>query len=124
MKQWIVFVCLLITVGIDADTEVRIKPLPALRDQDAIQQEWLKIRLERVLPEVMRKNGISMWLMICREYNEDPVFFSLVSPETLYARRRTIFVFFDRGPEKGIERLALGGGSNGGLYQVYRDPDV
>ena len=124
MKQWIVFVCLLITVGIDADTEVRIKPLPALRDQAAIQQEWLKIRLERVLPEVMRKNGISMWLMICREYNEDPAFFSLVSPETLYARRRTIFVFFDRGPEKGIERLALGGGSNGGLYQVYRDPDV
>src|SRR5437879_13521254 len=40
------------------------------------------------------------------------------------ARRRTIYVFFDRGEEKGIERVALGGGSNGGLYTVYRDPEV
>ena len=40
------------------------------------------------------------------------------------ARRRTILVFNDRGPEKGVERLALGGGSSGGLYQVYRDPEV
>jgi Xaa-Pro aminopeptidase len=40
------------------------------------------------------------------------------------ARRRTILVFNDLGPEKGVERLALGGGSNGGLYQVYRDPEL
>ena len=39
------------------------------------------------------------------------------------ARRRTILVFHDRGGDKGVERLALGGGSSGGLYQVYRDPD-
>jgi Xaa-Pro aminopeptidase len=62
-------------------------------------------------------------LVICREYNEDPVYRSLTSPTVFAARRRTIFVFTDRG-EKGIERLALGGGSNGGLYEVYRDPDV
>ena len=65
-----------------------------------------------------------MWLVICREYNEDPVFFSLVSPTMFAARRRTIYVFFDRGEEKGIERLALGGGSNGGLYTVYRDTGI
>src|SRR5712691_586334 len=91
------------------------KPLPPLREQAEIQQQWLKLRLERVLPKLMRKHGVAMWLVICREYNEDPVFFSLVSPTVFAARRRTIYVFFDRG-EKGIERLALGGGSNGGLY--------
>ena len=37
------------------------------------------------------------------------------------ARRRTIYVFYDRGEALGVERLALGGGSNGGLYTVYRD---
>jgi Xaa-Pro aminopeptidase len=95
-----------------------------MREQAAIQQQWLKLRLERVLPPLMRKHGVAMWLVICREYNEDPVFFSLVSPTVFAARRRTIFVFFDRGEEKGIERLALGGGSNGGLYTVYRDPEV
>lgn len=100
------------------------RKLPSLREQAAIQQEWLKLRLERVLPALMRKHQVKMWLVVCREYNEDPVFFSLVSPTTFAARRRTIYVFFDRGPEKPIERLALGGGSQGGLYTVYRDPEV
>ncbi|MEK6304655.1 MAG: M24 family metallopeptidase [Acidobacteriota bacterium] len=100
------------------------KTLPSMRDQAEIQQQWLKLRLERVLPSLMRKHGIAMWLVICREYNEDPVFFSMVSPTVFAARRRTIYVFFDRGEEKGVERLALGGGSNGGLYTVYRDPEV
>ncbi len=112
-------------------TSSRLFPAPAgpqlpppLRDQAAIQQQWLKIRLERILPQLMRKHGVAMWLVICREYNEDPVFFSLVSPTVLAARRRTILVFYDRGTEKGVERLALGGGSNDGLYQVVRDPSA
>src|SRR5215510_5336575 len=100
------------------------KPLPQLRKQAEIQQQWLRLRLERVLPRLMRKHGVQMWLVICREYNEDPVFFSLISPTVFAARRRTIYVFFDRGEERGVERLTLGGGSNGGLYNVYRDPEV
>jgi Xaa-Pro aminopeptidase len=99
-------------------------PLPPLREQDRIRQEWLQARLERVLPGLMRRHGVAMWIVVCREYNEDPVFFSLVSPSVMAARRRTILVFNDLGAEKGIERLALGGGSNGGLYQVYRDPEL
>ena len=97
--------------------------LPSLREQDSIRQEWLKQRLERFLPTLMRRHGVSMWLVINREYNEDPVFKSLISPSVMYARRRTILVFFDRGGAKGVERLALGGGTNGGLYEMYRDPD-
>ncbi len=100
------------------------KPLPPLREQAEIRQQWLRLRLERVLPRLMRQHSVQMWLVICREYAEDPVFASLVSPTTFAARRRTIYVFFDRGEEKGVERLALGGGSNGGLYTVYRDPEV
>ena len=106
-----------------APTEAMPPKLPSLREQDAIRQEWLKFRLERVLPTLMRRHGVSMWLVINREYNEDPVFRSLISPSVMNARRRTILVFFDRGGDKGIERLALGGGTNGGLYEMYRDPD-
>ena len=119
----VVLPCLLAaTVSLGAGQTTR--HLPPLREQAAIQQQWLKLRLERVLPKLMRKHGVQMWLVICREYNEDPVFFSLVSPTVFAARRRTMYIFFDRGEEKGVERLALGGGSNGGLYTVYRDPDV
>jgi Xaa-Pro aminopeptidase len=98
--------------------------LPPLREQETIRQEWLKLRLERVLPALMRKHGIPMWIVANREYNEDPVFLPLVSPSAMSARRRTILVFFDRGPGKGVERLALGGGGSGGLYTVHRDPEL
>ena len=97
------------------------KPLPPLREQAEIQQQWLQLRLDRNLPKLMRKYGVKMWIVDCREYNEDPVFYSLVSPTMFAARRRTIYVFYDRGEAQGVERLALGGGSNGGLYTVYRD---
>jgi len=96
-------------------------PLPPLREQAKIQQEWLRIRLETVLPALLRENKVHMWLIPMREYNEDPVFSSLVSATTFAARRRTVYVFFDRGPKEGIERLALGGSSQGGLYTTYRD---
>jgi hypothetical protein len=98
------------------------RPFGTLRDQATIQQEWLTQRLDRVLPRLMREHGVDMWIVPVREYNEDPVFFSLVSPTTMAARRRTIYVFHDRGPESGLERIAIGGTSQGGLYTVVRDP--
>ena len=96
--------------------------LPPLRQQAEIQQEWLRLRLDRHLPALMRKHNVQMWIVACREYAEDPAFFSLVSPTVFAARRTTIYVFFDKGATAGVERLALGGESNGGLYTVYRDP--
>ena len=112
-----------VTIAEPAPSVTMPAGLPSLREQDAIRQAWLKLRLERFLPALMRRHGVSMWLVINREYNEDPVFKSLISPSVMFARRRTILVFFDRGGEKGVERLALGGGTNGGLYEMYRDPD-
>jgi hypothetical protein len=100
-----------------------VPTLPPLREQARIQQEWLRLRLERNLPVLMRKHGTQMWIVACREYAEDPAFFSLVSPTVFAARRTTIYVFHDRGANQPLERLALGGDSNGGLYTVYRDPD-
>lgn len=98
------------------------RPFGTLRQQAAVQQDWLKQRLDVNLPAVMRAHGVDMWVVAMREYNEDPVFRALVSPTSFAARRRTIYIFFDRGAEKGIERLALGGTSMGGLYETYR-PD-
>jgi Xaa-Pro aminopeptidase len=99
-------------------------PLGTLREQAAIQQEWLRYRLDSVLPRLMRQYGVRMWIVPMREYNEDPVFWSLVSATTFAARRRTIYVFFDRGPDQGVERLALGGTSQGGLYQAVFAQDA
>ncbi|WNG41126.1 aminopeptidase P family protein [Archangium violaceum] len=96
------------------------RPFGTLRDQATRQQAWLRERMEKALPTLMRQYGIEMWVISMREYNEDPVFPALVAPTTFAARRRTIYVFHDRGPELGVERLALGGGTQGGVYEARR----
>jgi len=96
------------------------RPFGTLREQARTQQAWLGERLERNLPMLMRKHGVDMWIVGMREYNEDPVFRALVSPTTFAARRRTIYIFHDRGPELGVERLALGGTSQGGAFESVR----
>ena len=95
--------------------QVQERPLGTLREQAAVQQQWLQLRLERVLPRVMREQDVAMWIIPVREYNEDPVFWSIVSPTTMAARRRTIYVFCDRGQQRGVARIAIGGSTQGGL---------
>ena len=97
------------------------RPFGTLREQAAVQQRWLQYRLDTILPGLMREQGADLWLVICREYAEDPVFFAIVSPTTFACRRRTIYVFHDRGAGQPLERLALGGSSQGGLFTAYRD---
>jgi Xaa-Pro aminopeptidase len=103
------------------------RPFGTLREQAAMQQAWLKERLDTFLPALMRKHRIDMWVVPMREYNEDPVFSSLVAPETFAARRRTIYVFFDKCAAANtavsatcVERIALGGTSQGGVFEARR----
>ncbi len=76
----------------------------------------LRERLDRILPAAMRESGIDMWLVINREYAEDPVYLTLVPEPAFAARRTTMLVFFDRGPDTGIERLTV---SRYGLGDFY-----
>ena len=101
------------------------RPFGTLREQAVQQQTWLKERLDTFLPALMRKHEVDMWVVPMREYNEDPVFSSIAAPETFAARRRTIYVFFDkcaasRAPVAAtcIERIALGGTSQGGVFDA------
>ena len=103
------------------------RPFGTLREQAATQQARLEKRLETFLPSLMRKHGIDMWVVPMREYNEDPVFPAIVAPDTFEARRRTIYVFFDKCAGAGappsascVERLALGGTSQGGVFEARR----
>lgn len=38
------------------------------RERARVRNEWLKWRLENVIPEIMRREGIDLWLIINREY--------------------------------------------------------
>ncbi len=76
----------------------------------------LRERLDTLLPRLMRECDLDMWIVLNREYAEDPVYLTLVPEPVFAARRTTILVFFDRGEEQGVERLTV---SRYGLGDVY-----
>ncbi len=94
--------------------------MPAILDEkerSIIVDKLLEERFETVLPELMRKHGIDMLVIISREYNEDPVMRTMLPSTWISARRRTIMVMYDRGPEEGVERLAIARYDVGNLFK-------
>ena len=99
-----------------SDWSRRIMPL---RRQADVTNEWLRKRLQTVLPQVMRRAGIDMWIVASREYNEDPVLMSLLPAPMMSARRRTVLVFH-APPEGSFEAMAIANAGIGldGYYQA------
>jgi hypothetical protein len=105
------------------------RPFGTLRDQAALQQQWLK-RLDTFLPALMRKHAIDMWVVPMRRLQRGPRVLVDHRPETFAARRRTIYVFFTSAASGGapstscVERIALGGTSQGGLFDARTSAGV
>ena len=78
-----------------------------LKDRATLIEKIQKDRLDNLLPELMSKNGIDMWIIITREYNEDPIIKTLLPPTWLNARRRTILVFTFNESTKKTESVAI-----------------
>ncbi|MBB3082232.1 M24 family metallopeptidase [Geodermatophilus sabuli] len=74
-----------------APDPTRTVPLP-LREQADVRDRWLTQRVLDLLPGLMDRAGIDLWLVVGREYNEDPVLATLLPATWLSARRRTILV--------------------------------
>ncbi|MGK5111221.1 MULTISPECIES: M24 family metallopeptidase [unclassified Geodermatophilus] len=74
-----------------APDPTRTVPLP-LREQADVRDRWLTERLLDLLPGLMDRAGIDLWVVVGREYNEDPVLATLLPATWLSARRRTILV--------------------------------
>ncbi len=78
-----------------------------LREQAKVIDELLAERLNTLLPQLMERNNIDMWVIVSREYNEDPVLKTMLPATWLSARRRTIFVFYNNPSLKKYEKLAI-----------------
>ncbi len=87
------------------------------KDRARVMNDWLTWRLDNIIPKIMRREGIDMWLVINREYNEDPVYLTLVPEPTMAARRTSILIFHDLGKGNGVERLS---GSYYGMDEWYK----
>lgn len=79
----------------------------AERDRAQLKDEILADRFNNLLPKLMDQTGLDMWLVISREYNEDPVIKTMLPSTWLNARRRTILVFYRDKEANTIEKLAV-----------------
>ena len=78
-----------------------------LNDRANVIKKIQKDRIENLLPRLMKETDIDMWIIITREYNEDPIIKTFLPPTWLNARRRTILVFYyDKSLEK-LEKAAI-----------------
>lgn len=93
------------------------------REQAKVIDEILDDRLRNLVPTLMRREGFDMWVLISREYNEDPVIETLLPATWMAARRTTMLVMFDQGPEKGMEYLAVARYDVGKVFKRAWDPE-
>jgi hypothetical protein len=63
------------------------------REQAPLVKGWIEQRFDTLMPNLMTRTGIDMWIIVSREYNDDPVFRSMAPLTTFSSRRRTILVF-------------------------------
>ncbi|TVZ55887.1 Xaa-Pro aminopeptidase [Lutibacter sp. Hel_I_33_5] len=77
------------------------------KDRAVLKDEILEDRFTNLLPKLMDESDLDMWLLISREYNEDPVLKTMLPATWLNARRRTILVFYRDKTKNTIERLAV-----------------
>ena len=97
---------LLLAILLVASTQLDGQILP-LREQAKVIDEVLADRLNNLLPILMERNGIDMWVMITREYNEDPIVKTMLPATWLNARRRTIIVFYNNFTTHQFKKLAV-----------------
>lgn len=109
-----------------SETEIAAPALPAIlspRERAETENRILAERLDSVIPQIMRAEGIDLWLLVAREYFEEPVVATMLDAENMHARRRTILIFHDPGEGLSVERLTVSRYGLGGLFAPAWNPD-
>lgn len=94
------------------------------RDQAEVIDSWLEDRIQHLLPSLMTETGIDMWVVMSREYNEDPVIRTLLPATWHAARRRTILVMYQPSPNAKVETYAIARYDVGTSFKRAWDPEV
>jgi Xaa-Pro aminopeptidase len=121
----------LVVVALIVSTHLAVAQYPVIlsqREQARVVDELLEDRLRTLLPTLMRREGFDMWVVISREYNEDPVIRTLLPATWFAARRTTMLVVYDKGKDNkgndlGLEYLAVARYDVGKVFKRAWDPD-
>ncbi|MBC8346547.1 MAG: aminopeptidase P family protein [Candidatus Marinimicrobia bacterium] len=96
----------------------------SMHQRAVVRDGFLKDRFETVLPEIMARNNMDMWIVIAREYNEDPVIRTMLPATWLNARRRTILVIYNSGNGQPLESYAVARYDVGEIFKKAWDPEA
>jgi hypothetical protein len=99
-------------------------PLLSEKERARVIDEILEDRLDNLLPQLMDRAGLDMWILISREYNEDPVMKTILPSTWLSARRRTIMVFYRDSAAGTLDKIAIARYSVGRLLKGAWNVDV
>lgn len=119
MNAKYLIICLFFIQTVKAEMPV-ILPLKA---QAETIDRLLQDKVQTVLPQLMQDAGIDMWIVMAREYNEDPVIRTLLPAIWHAARRRTILVMFNPGDEGELETMAVARYDVGQVFKKSWDKD-
>ena len=126
MKKLLIL-SLLFSFTLSGTAQEGMPKILSMEDRAVVINQLLEDKIKTVLPGLMRREGIDMWVVISREYNEDPVIKTLLPSTWLAARRRTVLVMYDQGGDKGIETLAVArynvGASFKSAWDKEKQPD-
>lgn len=118
MKRMII-ACLLAFLVVSTHAQVA-----SVRVQADIVNGILQDRINHLLPNLMEEANIDCWVIISREYNEDPILKTFLPAEWLSARRRTILVFYKQKTKNEVESYAIARYPVGKSIQAAWDPNV
>lgn len=77
------------------------------REQSRVVDEVLEERFNTLLPDLMQRTQIDLWIVMSREYNEDPVLKTMLPATWISARRTTMLVFYYNSVSKQVEKFAI-----------------
>lgn len=109
-----VLIMMLLPVSANSETSDFPK-IMSIREQALTINSIIQMRLDRLLPDMMRETGFDMWIIICNEDDYDPVFSSM-APFDAWFPITQILVLYDPGPGKALERLNLSRSDMRGLF--------
>ena len=120
MTTRILIACLALTcVGVVAEVHAKGEAQQRWELMNQIRQE----KFDLVLPEVMRENGVDMWITVNREGFDDPLTEDFGKG---YVGGYGYYIFTDRGDGR-IERAVLGVDTalveDNGAYDIFGGPD-
>lgn len=124
---WLFFIgCVYLTGSVQA--QGNMPKILSMKDRAKVINHWLFLRAQTVLPQLMEREGIDMWIVMSREYNEDPVIKTMLPAEWMAARRRTILVIYKpkrnkSKQKKAIETLAIARYDVGKVFKRAWNPE-